>query len=117
MFITKQRTTLPSYLMIYHSNVEVEDEFKLLGITIDHQSINEYISRLKSSVNQKLYSIKRLFYMSLKIKVQFSKTFIQPHFDYCSYLAVYFNKSLLNRIYRFHNIYLFRLTDIFLNIL
>ena len=67
-------------------------------------------------MNQKLYSIKTLFYFSLNFKVQFFKTFIQPHFDNCSSLAVYFNITLMNRIERFYNICLFRLTSIpFLN--
>ena len=93
--------------------VDVVDEFKLLGILIDHNLFfNKFVDRLKSTVNQKLYSIKRLFYLSLNIKVQFFKTFIQPHFDYCSSLAVYFNKTLVNRIERFYNICLFRLTGI-----
>ena len=66
-------------------NVEVVDEFKLLGKTIDHILLfNKYVDRLKSSVNQKLYSIKKLFYLSPNIKFQFFKTLIQPHFDYCS---------------------------------
>ena len=68
---------------------------------------------LKSSVNQKLYLIKKLFYLSLNIKIQFFKTLIHPHFDYCSSLAVYFNKTLVNRIERFYNIRLFRLSGIF----
>ena len=93
MFITKQRTSRPSHLIIAHSNV-VLDEFKLLGITIDHNLLfNKYVASLKSNVNQKFYSIKKLFYLSVKIKVQFSKTLIQPHFDYCSSLVVYFYKS------------------------
>ena len=117
MFITKQRCARPSSLIIDGFNVEVVDEFKLLGITIDNNLLfNKYADRLKSTVNQKLYSIKKLFYLSLNIKVQFFKTFIQPHFDYCSSLAVYFNKTLVNRIERFYNICLFRLTGIpFLN--
>ena len=83
MFISKQRSARPSYLIIDGCNVEVVDEFKLLGITIDHNLIfNKYVDRLKSSVNQKLYSIKKLFYLSLNIKIQFFKTFIQPQFDY-----------------------------------
>ena len=74
------------------------------------------MDRLKLSVNQKLYSIKKLFYLSLNIKVQFFKTFIQPHFDYCSSLAVYLNKTLVNTIERFYKNFLFRLTGIpFLN--
>ena len=45
MFITKQRTTRPSYLINDHSNVEFVDEFKLLGITI------RIICLLKSKFN------------------------------------------------------------------
>ena len=113
MFITKQRAVRPSFLVIDGCNVEVVEEFKLLGITIDHNLFFiKYVDRLKSTVNQKLYSIKRLFYLSLNIKVQFFKTFIQPHFDYCSSLAIYFNKTLVNRIERFYNICLYRLTGI-----
>ena len=117
MFITKQRAVRPNFLVIDGCYVDVVDEFKLLGILIDHNLFfNKFVDRLKSTVNQKLYSIKRLFYLSLNIKVQFFKTFIQPHFDYCSSLAVYFNKTLVNRIERFYNICLFRLTGIpFLN--
>ena len=64
MFITKERTTRPSYLMIAHSNVEVVDEFKLLAITIVHNLFfKKYVARLKSAVNQKLYSIKKLFHL------------------------------------------------------
>ena len=99
MFITKQRAVRPNFLVIDGCYVDVVDEFKLLGILIDHNLFfNKFVDRLKSTVNQKLYSIKRLFYLSLNIKVQFFKTFIQPHFDYCSSLAVYFNKTLINRI-------------------
>ena len=113
MFISKQRAVRPSFLVSDGSNVEVVDEFKLLGITIDHNLFFiKYVDRLKSTVNQKLYSIKRLFYLSLNIKLQFFKTFIQPHFDYCSSLAIYFNKTLVNKIERFYNICLYRLTGI-----
>ena len=98
MFITKQRTARPSSLVIDGFSVEIVDEFKLLGITID----NKYAIRLKSSVNQKLYSIKQMFYLSLNIKVKIFKTFIQPHFDNCSSLCVYFNKTLVYRIEHFY---------------
>ena len=113
IFITKQRAVSPNFLVIDGCIVDVVDEFKLLGITIDHNLFfNEFIDRLKSIVNQKLYSIKRLFYLSLNIKIQFFKTFIQPHFDYCSSLAIYFKNTLVNRIERLYNICLFRLTGI-----
>ena len=74
MFITKQRSARPSSLMIDGCNVEVVDEFKLLGITIDHNfRFNKYVDRHTSSLNQKLYSIQKLFYLSLNIKFNFSK--------------------------------------------
>ena len=66
MFITKQRAIRPNSVVIDGCSVEVVDEFKLLGITIDHNLFfKKYVDRLKSSVNQKLYSIKKLFYLSL----------------------------------------------------
>ena len=40
-------------------------------------------------------------------------TFIHPHFDYCKSVAIYFSKTLSNRIERFYNICISRLTDIF----
>ena len=36
MFITKQRAIRPNSLVIDGCSVEVVDEFKLLGISIDH---------------------------------------------------------------------------------
>ena len=47
---------------------------------------------------KKLFSIKRLFYLSTSVKVQFFKTFILPYFDYCLTLSIYFNKSVIQRL-------------------
>ena len=47
MFITKQRSARPGHLIIDGFSVEVVDEFKLLGITIDHNLIfNKYVDSL-----------------------------------------------------------------------
>ena len=92
---TKQRAVRPNFLVIDSCNIDVVDEFKLLVITIDHNLFfNKFVDRLKSTVNQKLYSIKRLFYLSLNIKFQFFKTLIQPHLDNCSSLAININIKL-----------------------
>ena len=68
IFITKQRAIHPNSLVIDGWSVEVVDELELLGILIDHNLLfNKYVDRLKSSVNQRLYSIKKLFYLSLTL--------------------------------------------------
>ena len=57
MFITKQRAIRPNSLVIDGCSVEVVDKFNLIGISIDHNLFfNKYVDRLKSSVNQILYS-------------------------------------------------------------
>ena len=52
MFISKQHAIRQNSLVIDGCSVEFVDEFKLLGITIDHNLFfNKYVDRLKSSVN------------------------------------------------------------------
>ena len=82
-------------IVIDTKNVEVVSSFKLLGVLID-QNLNfiEYISQLRNLINIKLFSIKKLHFLSQKIKIHFFKTFIIPHFDYCASLTVFFNKKL-----------------------
>ena len=57
----------------------------------------------------KLYSIKRLFYLSTSIKIHFFKTFILPYFDYCLSLSIYFPKSTFQSISNCFNLCLYRL--------
>ena len=45
-----------------------------------------------------MFSIKRLFFLSSSVKLQFFKSFIQPYFDYCSTLLIYFPKSTIQKI-------------------
>jgi len=76
-------------------SVRVEEQFKLFGVTIDNKlNFETYASMIKKSVNKKLYSIKRLFYLCQSVKLQFFKSFIMPHLDYCSTLFCYFPKDL-----------------------
>ena len=51
-----------------------------------------------SSFNRKLYSIKRLFYLSSYVKLQFMKTFILPFFDYCLSLIIYISYALITKL-------------------
>ena len=46
------------------------------------------------------------------IKLHFFKTFILPHFDYCSSLFIYFSNTLLENIKGLYNNCLFHLLDL-----
>ena len=75
-------------------DVEVVTKFKLLGVFVDSRlQFKEQLIELKKRVNKRLYSIKKVFYLSLNVKTQFFKTFILPHFDYCLALVIYFTKT------------------------
>jgi hypothetical protein len=100
MFLhNKKSAFFPNEIQIGNEKVEVVHSFKLLGIVIDEcLNFKSYIKALKKTVNTKLYSIKKLFFLSKNVKSHFFKAFIQPHFDYCAALAVYLNKIQLNSI-------------------
>ena len=114
MFIhNKNNVFLPNEILIGKEKVEVVHSFKLLGIVIDeYLNFKSYINALKKSVNIKLYSIKKLFFLSKNVKSHFFKAFIQPHFDYCAALAIYLNKTQLNSIEKFQKVVLFRLLNV-----
>jgi hypothetical protein len=104
MFLTKAKVKFPKLINICGSNVEVVSDFKLLGICIDNSlTFGKYVDSLKKSVNTKLYSISKIFYLSYPIKLQFFKTFIQPHFDYCSSISIYLSPTLTSQIERLFN--------------
>ena len=119
MFISNKRNPLdnkklkfPSTINILGNEVRVVNSFKLLGITIDDTlNFHHYASELKKSVYRKLYSIKRLFYLSFSVKLQFFKTFIQPYFDYCSTIFIYFSRSAIQRIANYFYICLNKLLN------
>lgn len=86
-------------ILIDNNNVEVVSNFKLLGVTIDNKlSSEKYVSDIRISINKRLYSINRLFYLSHKVRLQFFKSFILPYFDYCSSLVIYFPKRALQKL-------------------
>lgn len=93
--------------------VEVVTKFKLLGIVVDSRlQFKEHIIDLKKRVNKRLYSIKKIFYLSQSVKNQFFKTFILPHFDYCLALVVYLTKMQVENLAKFYSICLYRLLGI-----
>lgn len=118
MFVTNKRENykkiiLPKVLRIEENEIEVVKSFKLLGIIInDDLNFNEYIGTLRRKVNQRLYSIKGLFFLSLRVKIQFLKTFILPYFDYCSSLIIYFSREIIQKLANSYNNCIFNLIDV-----
>ena len=98
MIITKKRIKIPESFTFGNINIKCVSEFKLLGVTIDNKlSFKTHLSNISHIVNSKLFSIKRIFYLSTSVKVQFFKTFILPYFDYCSTLLIYCSKSIIQK--------------------
>jgi len=111
MIITNQMKKLfPTEILIGDIAVQVVDKFKLLGVTIDNKlNFDKYSSDLRKSINFKLYSIKRIFFLAHSVKIQFFKTFILPYFDYCLSLLIYFPKSTVQKISNCYNMCLLKL--------
>lgn len=112
MLISKDKIQ-PNYIVINGYGVEVVNEFKLLGVIIDNKlTFKKHVEYLQKTINQKLFAIKKIFYLPIKIKLHFFKTFILPHFDYCISLYLFFTKSLLNKLEKIYNSCLFHLLKI-----
>jgi hypothetical protein len=112
MVITNKhiKNKIPKTIMFNNIEVSVVQSFKLLGITIDNKlQFTQYVSFLRTTINRKMFSIKRLFYLSHAVKIQFFKTFILPYFDYCLSLVIYFPKAAIQSLSNCFNYCLFKL--------
>jgi hypothetical protein len=111
MFIhIKKKITLPATYKFENFSIEVVSNFKLLGITIDNNmNFLDHVRSLRHAVNKKLYSINTLFFLPKSVKVQFFKTFIMPHFDYCLSLLIYFSKKAIQSLSNCYYLCLFKL--------
>ena len=114
MFISKKRNlVIPTRILIDQTFVEVVDSFKLLGITIDNKlNFEKYASELRININKRLYSINELFHLSFAVKLQFFKTFILPHFDYCMTILAYFPKKTIQKVADAYYLCLYKLFKI-----
>ena len=92
MFITKMRVKIPTSIVLWNHRIEKVNNFKLIGFNIDNKlSFTDHVASICKSINQKLFSIKRLFYLATSVKVKFFKSFILPYFDYCGSLFIYYS--------------------------
>jgi len=114
MFITnKQNINIPEFININGNEVKVVSEFKLLGIIIDNKlNFISNTTKIKRSINIRLYSIQKLFQLPLAVKIQFLKTFILPYFDYCATLCIYYSKSILQKLANLYNNCIFKLINV-----
>jgi hypothetical protein len=113
MYITSKRVARPKEFIVQNNKIEAVEQFKLLGVIIDNKlTFSQHVSNVRKSIFKKLYSIKRLFYLSFQVKLQFFKTFILPYFDYCISLSMYFNKSLIQKLSNLYSLCLYKLLKI-----
>ena len=99
MFITNRRVILPTAISFNKEKIEVVSKFKLLGITLDYRlNFLDFVSGLSLVINRKMFAIKRLFYLSKAVKLQFFKTFILPFFDFGLSLIIYFSKLAIQKL-------------------
>ena len=110
MVITNKRLKIPESFKFGNLEINCVSEFKLLGVTIDNKlNFNSHITNISHCINSKLFSIKRIFYLSTSVKIQFFKTFILPYFDYCLTLLIYFNKTTIQRLCNKYYLCLYKL--------
>ena len=77
----------------------VVSKFKLLGVIIDNKLVfTSHVAHTCLTINVKLYSINRLFYLPFNVKLQFFKSFLLPYFDYGSSLMIYYHKDAIRRL-------------------
>ena len=111
MIITnKKEIKIPNFIMIDGNKIKVVNEFELLGVVIDSKlNFNKHVCEVRKAINKRLYSIKRLFFLTMSVKIQFFKTFILPHFDYCATISIYLPKSSIQKLANTYNNCIFNL--------
>ena len=91
-------------------NIMSVQSFKLLGVIIDATlSFVENVEQTSKKVRAALFSIKNKFFLSADMRLQFFKTFVLPHFDYCISLVIYYSPELRLKLIYLYNMCLRRL--------
>jgi hypothetical protein len=86
--------------------VRVVKVFTLLGVHID--CTLSFVTNVEESCKKvrgggALFSLKSKFFLLYETRLQFFKTFISPHFDYCISLAIYYATELRMSLVKLHN--------------
>lgn len=79
----------------------VSDE-KVLGVFVDHNlSWSEHVKYLSKKINSRIWLLSRIKnFLSLSHRVQFYKSYIQPHIDFCNIIWGNTSEGNKNRIFR-----------------
>jgi hypothetical protein len=110
MFITNKRVVVPDFLEIEDAKICTTKKFKLLGIHLDDKlQFIDHAANVCLSVNKRLHTIKKLFYLPYSVKIHFFKTFILPYFDYCISLSIYFHNTAIRKLCKMYYLCLFKL--------
>jgi hypothetical protein len=91
-----------SNMFIFSKRIVVPDFLEKLQF-IDHAA------NICLSVNRRLYTIKKLFYLPYSVKIHFFLTFILPYFDYCISLTIYFHNTAIRKLCKMYYLCLFKL--------
>jgi hypothetical protein len=99
MIVTNKRLVTPKFIEFESIKIELVTQFKLLGVILDNKlNFIQHIGLQCTSINKKLFAIKRMFFLPFDVKLQFFKSFILPYFDYGSSLLVYFHKQAIHKL-------------------
>jgi hypothetical protein len=110
MFISNKRISFPKEIQIDDKKIACVEQFKLLGVVIDNKlNFEKFVYNKCSSINRRLYSIKKLFFLPQKVKLMFFKSFVLPYFDYCSSLSIYFSQAAISKLNKTFYMVVFKL--------
>ena len=105
MLLSRKRSCSLTSIIIDRHQIDLVDNFKLLGVNINwNLDFTLHLEQVKKQVNVRLFAIKKIYYLSADVKLQFLKSFILPFFDYCLTLAIYYsraNQAQLEKLYNF----------------
>jgi hypothetical protein len=91
----RKNENIPDSCVFGLDKVSIMRKFKLLGVIIDDElSFKDHVEGICGKVNAGLFSIKSKCFLSMQTKIQFFKTLMLPHFDYCSSLCMYYSMEL-----------------------
>ena len=74
---------------------------KILGVQVDHLLFSNHIDKIARKITSNIWLLSRIKdFLNKEHRVQFYKSFIQPHFDYCNIVWGNTSQNNLLRMFR-----------------